>query len=200
MLSYILRFVKIKILERSVIYLASDLELFDNKIIILYILEKNSKALSIEQIAKFCEDFDDITYFDICSYIQELKSNNYIEENYTDSNGFLYNITSSGLSTLQELLELIPGVNLHNIKKIINKNIVKIKTDFSIDNVVVPVKDDEFKVTCYIKEGNDELVSITMYAANKDQARNITRNWNNNAETIYEKLLDMMTKEPSDDE
>ena len=39
-----------------------------------------------------------------------------------------------------------------------------------------------------------------MYAANKDQARNITRNWNNNAETIYEKLLDMMTKEPSDDE
>ena len=120
MLSYILRFVKIKILERSVIYLASDLELFDNKIIILYILEKNSKALSIEQIAKFCEDFDDITYFDICSYIQELKSNNYIEENYTDSNGFLYNITSSGLSTLQELLELIPGVNLHNIKKIIN--------------------------------------------------------------------------------
>ena len=115
-------------------------------------------------------------------------------------NGFLYNITSSGLSTLQELLELIPGVNLHNIKKIINKNIVKIKTDFSIDNVVVPVKDDEFKVTCYIKEGNDELVSITMYAANKDQARNITRNWNNNAETIYEKLLDMMTKEPSDDE
>ena len=200
MLSYILRFVKIKILERSVIYLASDLELFDNKIIILYILEKNSKALSIEQIAKFCEDFDDITYFDICSYIQELKSNNYIEENYTDSNGFLYNITSSGLSTLQELLELIPGVNLHNIKKIINKNMVKIKTDFSIHNIVVPVNDDEFKVTCYIKAGNDELVSITMYAANKDQARNITRNWNNNAETIYEKLLDMMTKEPSDDE
>ena len=134
------------------------------------------------------------------SYTKDLLPIYKVEENYTDSNGFLYNITSSGLSTLQELLELIPGVNLHNIKKIINKNIVKIKTDFSIDNVVVPVKDDEFKVTCYIKEGNDELVSLTMYAANKDQARNITRNWNNNAETIYEKLLDMMTKEPSDDE
>ena len=55
-----------------------DLEIFDNKIIILYILEKNSKPLSVEQIAKFCEDFDDITYFDICTYIQELKSNEYI--------------------------------------------------------------------------------------------------------------------------
>lgn len=177
----------------------SDLELFDNKIIILYILEKNPTALSIEQIAKFCEDFEDITYFDICSYMQELKSNNYIEETLSDSGSPLYSITSSGLSTLQELLELIPGVNLHNIKKIINKNIVKIKTDFSIDNVVVPVKDDEFKVTCYIKEGNDELVSITMYASNKDQVRNITRNWNNDAESIYEKLLDMMTKELPDE-
>ena len=182
------------------ICLANDLEIFDNKIIILYILEKNSKALSLEQIAKFCEDFEDITYFDICSYIQELKSNNYIEEVYTETGNLLYSITNSGLSTLQELLELIPGVNLHNIKKIINKNIVKIKTDFSIDNVVVPVKDDEFKVTCYIKEGNDELVSITMYAANKDQARNITRNWNNSAEEIYEKLLDMMTKETPEDD
>lgn len=178
----------------------NDLELFDNKIIILYILEKNSKALTLEQIAKFCEDFEDITYFDICTYIQELKNNNYIEEVYTESSSVLYKITSSGLSTLQELLELIPGVNLHNIKKIINKNIIKIKTDFSIDNIVIPVDNDEFKVTCYIKEGHDELVSITMYAANKDQARNITRNWNNDAELIYEKLLNMMTKEPSDED
>ena len=177
-----------------------DLELFDNKIIILYILEKNSKPLTIEQIAKFCEDFEDITYFDICSYVQELKSNKYIDESFSESSNLVYSITSSGLSTLQELLELIPGVNLHNIKKIINKNIVKIKTDFSIDNVVIPVKDDEFKVTCYIKEGNDELVSITMYATNKDQARNITKNWNSNAEEIYEKLLEMMTKEVSDSE
>lgn len=180
--------------------MTSDLELFDNKIIILYILEKNSKPLTIEQIAKFCEDFEDITYFDICSYVQELKSNKYIDESFSESGSLVYSITNSGLSTLQELLELIPGVNLHNIKKIINKNIVKIKTDFSIDNVVIPVKDDEFKVTCYIKEGNDELVSITMYATNKDQARNITKNWNNNAEEIYEKLLDMMTKEVSDNQ
>ncbi len=179
--------------------MAKDLEIFDNKIIILYILEKNSKALSVEQIAKFCEDFDDITYFDICTYIQELKSNEYIIESTVD-NQLIYSISPSGLSTLQELLELIPGVNLHNIKKIINKNIVKIKTDYSIDNIVLPVNGDNFKVSCYIKEGNDELVNITMYATNRDQARNITKNWNKDAESIYEKLLEMMTKEPDEEE
>lgn len=179
--------------------MAKDLELFDNKIIVLYILEKNAKSLSIEQIVKFCEDFEDITYFDICTYIQELKSNNYVTESLSDSGELLYSITPSGLLTLQELLELIPGVNLHNIKKIINKNIVKVKTDFSVDNIVVPLN-DRFKVTCYIKEGSDELVSITMYASDKSQARNITRNWNNDAVGIYERLLDMMTKETSSDD
>ena len=96
-----------------------DLKLFDNKIIVLYILDKNSKPLTIDQISKFCEDFDDITYFDICSYIQELEKNEYINESHDESGNILYNITSSGILTLQELLELIPGVNLHNIKKII---------------------------------------------------------------------------------
>ena len=177
-----------------------DLKLFDNKIIVLYILDKNSKPLTVDQISKFCEDFDDITYFDICSYIQELEKNEYINESHDESGNILYNITSSGILTLQELLELIPGVNLHNIKKIINKNIVKIKTDYSIDNIVIPVNNDEFKVSCYIKDGNDELINITMYATNKDQARNITKNWNNDAEQIYEKLLEMMTKETSEEQ
>lgn len=180
--------------------MAKDLAIFDNKIIILYILEKNSKALSVEQIAKFCEDFDDITYFDICSYIQELVTNNYIATSICEGKT-CYSITPIGLSTLNELLELIPGVNLHNIKKIINKNIIKGKTAYSIGNEVLPVKDDEFKVSCYITDVNDELVNITLYAANKEQAINITKNWNKSAEEIYDTLLSMLTKDAgSDDE
>lgn len=182
------------------IFLAKDLELFDNKIIVLYILEKNSKSLNIDQIAKFCEDFEDITYFDICVYIQELESNGYISENYDKNGAVSYQITNSGISTLNELLELIPGVNLHNIKKIIQKNIVESKKDYSVDNVVIPTNNDEYKVSCYIKEGNDELINITMYATSKEQAKNITTNWNNNAEEIYEKLLEMMTKETSEND
>lgn len=174
--------------------MAKDLELFDNKIIVLYILDTNSKALSIDQIAKFCEDFDDITYFDICAYIEDLKTSNYIKEIIQDGS-LLYEITENGILTLRELLELIPGVNLYNIKKIINKNMVKIKTDYSIDTVIIPIKSEEFKVSCYIKDGNDELVNITIYAGNKNQAKNISKNWSENAETIYSKLLEMMTKD-----
>ena len=38
-------------------------ELFDNKIVILYILDNSSMPLTTDQIAKFCEEFEDITFF-----------------------------------------------------------------------------------------------------------------------------------------
>lgn len=169
-------------------------EIFDNRIIILYILETSKKPLSLDNIINLCAEFDDITYFDICDYIDNLKSSNYIAETNEEST-ILYNITELGISTLQELLELIPGVNLYKLKKMIKKNITQVKTDYSIDTIIIPIKSEEYKVSCYIKDGNDELINITMYAGNKDQARNISKNWNSNAEQIYTKLIDLMTKE-----
>ena len=174
--------------------LSKELKIFDNKLIVLYILENAKTPLSITQIVKYCEDFEDITYFDICTYLDSLKSSKYIFEKYNEGN-ILYSPTELGTTTLNELLELIPGVNLYNLKKLINKNAIEIKTDYSIDTTIIPIKSDEYKVSCYIKDGNDEMINITMYAGNKDQAKNISKNWNDNAEDIYTKLLELMTKE-----
>lgn len=181
-------------LKVGVLFMSRDLNLFDNKIIILYVLENSAKSLTVNQIAKFCEEFDDITYFDICYYVQDLKDNKYIEEQVIE-NKALYNITEHGTNTLNELMELIPGVNLYNLKKMINKNIVQIKTSYSIDTKILPLKNDEFKISCYIKDGIDEMINITLYAGSKEQAKNIAKNWNNDAEHIYSKLLEMMTKD-----
>ena len=174
--------------------MTNESKIFDSKIIVLYILDIAGKPLSIDQIVKFCEEFDDLTYFDICSYIDSLKTSNYIDENL-EENTMIYSLNDLGRATLKELLELIPGVNLHNIKKMINKNITKVKTDFSIDTTILPIKDDEYKVSCYIKDGNDELINITLYAGSKEQAKNIAKNWDEKAEEIYNQLLKAMTKE-----
>lgn len=179
--------------------MSKDLEIFDNKIILLYILDNSSKPLTIDQIAKFCEEFEDITYFDICAYIEDLKSSNYITQKLID-NTIFYEPTELGVNTLKELLELIPGVNLYNLKKLVNKNMIEIKTDYSINTLIIPIKSEEYKVSCYIKDGNDELVNITLYAGNKEQAKRISKNWSNNAEEIYTKLIELMADEKNTDD
>lgn len=176
------------------IILAKDIEFFDNKIIILYILSNSSKPLNIDQIVKLCEEFDDITYFDICSYIDDLKRNNYVRE-IIDESTSSYVVTEIGENVLNELLELIPGLDLHNLKKIIDKNMTDVKRDYSIDTIIIPIKSDEYKVSCYIKDGIEELINITMYAGTKDQAKNISRNWKSNSEEIYTKILEYMTND-----
>ena len=176
----------------------SDEKMFDNKIIVLYVLDQATKPLTLDQIVTLCGDFDDLTYFDICDYVQNLISKEYVNK-FIENAIILYKITQKGETTLHELLELIPGVNLHNIKKAFKENEKQVNTDYSINTQIIPIKAEEYKVSCYIRDGNDELVNISIYAGTIDQAKNISKNWQTNAQDIYTKLLEMMTKEDISD-
>lgn len=171
-----------------------DFELFDNKIIILYILDNSKIPLSVEQIQKFCGEFDDISYFDIHEYLFELEEQNLVVQ-VSQDNGIFFKITDEGYDTLRELLELIPGIDIYNLKKMVQKHISSLKQDYSIDYQIIPIKADEYKVSCYIKDGNDELINICLYAGAREQAKKIAKNWQNNAETIFKNIIEMMTSE-----
>ncbi|MEG0073201.1 MAG: DUF4364 family protein [Clostridia bacterium] len=170
-----------------------NLNLFDNKIIMLYILENAKSPLTIDQIAKFCVEFEDISYFDICDYITVLVKSDLVTE-IIENNATMYAITESGNSTLNELLEIIPGISIFSLKKLVQKEMTNLKQEYTINTQTIPLKHDDYKVSCYIKDRNDELINISIYAGSKDQTRKIVSNWQNNAEDIYEKVLEMLTK------
>ena len=170
-----------------------NFDFFDKKFIILLVLSESDSYLSLEQIVKMCSDFDSITYFDICEYIDTLKSTGHIAENLEDGIKY-YSLTSSGRLTLDELVELIPGISMHNIKKMLSKQINEIKKNYEIGSQIIPIKYGEYKISCYIKDGNDELLNITIYAGDMENAKNISKNWQDDANNIYIKIIEMMTK------
>lgn len=169
----------------------SENYIFDKKLIVLFVLKETKTSLSIDQIAKLCSEFEDITYFDICLYIEELKKSEYIIEKFQDSKSY-YTLTDSGLEILSELLELVPGINLLNMK---NKlQIEDYRLPYEIDTNIIPIKADEYKVGCYIKDGSDELINITIYAGDKNNAKKISEHWKENANDIYGKIIELMTE------
>ena len=172
----------------------NDIKLLDNKILILYILENANSALSIEEIAKLCIDFEDISYFDICDYITVLQKEGFVEERYIETDP-VYAITDAGTTTLNELLDLIPGISIFNLKKMVQKEFVNLKTSYTINTETIPINHSEYNVSCLSKDRKDELINITMFAGDKEQARKIVNNWQNDAEEIYTKVLEMLTKE-----
>ena len=171
----------------------NDIKLLDNKILILYILENTNGALSIEDIAKLCIDFEDVSYFDICDYITNLLKQDFVRELYSD-NLPVYEITELGKATLGELLDLIPGISIFNIKKMVQKEFVNLKNSFTINTETIPLNHSEYNVSCYIKDRKDELINITLFAGDKEQAKKIVNNWQENAEDIYAHVLNTLTK------
>lgn len=171
----------------------SNFELFDKKLIILLVLKESGSYLSIDQIAKICVDFENITYFDIREYLDKLLYSEHILEKKDDQTIY-YELTEKGINSLEELEPLIPGVNLHHLKKIMSKEMVSLKKDYEIGANVIPLKHGEYKVSCYIKDGNDELINITLYAGDKDRAKQITDNWQTDSSNIYIKIIELMTK------
>lgn len=173
--------------------MTDNFEFFDKKFIILLVLDESNSYLSLDQIAKMCSDFEDITYFDICEYTDSLVRSGHIKENYENGIKY-YSLTTNGYSTLEELIELIPGISMHNIKKMLSKQINEIKKNYEIGSQIIPIKHGEYKIACYIRDGNDELLNITLYAGDMDNAKNISKNWESDANNIYIKIIEMMTK------
>jgi len=156
------------------------------------LLKEVSKPLTAEQISNLCSEFEDITYIDVCVFIDSLRNSNYLTETY-ENNKVLYSLTDAGTDILSELIELVPGVNLLNIKNILKNSFEDYKQDYDIDAIILPIKEDEYKVNCYIKDGNDELINFTIYAGDKENAKKISANWKNNADDLYGKIIELMT-------
>lgn len=169
-----------------------EANIFDKRLLILLLLKEVNQPLSAEQITNLCSEFEDITYIDVCMFIDSLRNSNYLEEKYEDGKVYYY-LTASGADILGELIELVPGINLLNIKNVLKNTFEDYKQNYEIEAIILPIKDDEYKVNCYIKDGNDELINFTIYAGDKENAKKISSNWKENADDLYGKIIELMT-------
>lgn len=169
-----------------------EMDIFDKRLIVLFVLKESKVHLSTEQISKLCSEFDDITYIDICMFIDSLKNSGYIVETYENSKTF-YTLTESGLEILNELIELVPGISLLNMKNVLKDKMEDYKQNYEVDTIILPIKKDEYKVSCFIQDGNDELINLTIFAGDKENAKRISNNWKENAEELYGKIIELMT-------
>lgn len=170
-----------------------DTNIFDKRLLVLLLLKETNQALTAEQITNLSSEFEDITYIDVCVFLDSLKNSGYIYESY-ENNKVFYSLSESGAEILEELIVLVPGINLLNIKNILKNSFEDYKQNYEIDAIILPIKEEEYKVNCYIKDGNDELINFTLYAGDKEYAKKIAANWKENADDLYGEIIELMTK------
>lgn len=181
-------------MEWSNLKLASDDEtLAENKVLILYVLEKANKPLTNDVLYKIVLAAVDMNYFYFQQFMLDLINVGYIFS-FQKEEQTLYQITDNGKTTLDLTLDLLPGIIKlkadTNLKPILDSS----EEEQSIVAEYTPLSENHYTIICKVVENNETVFEVKTFAGSREQAKEIVDNWQNNADSIYPKILDILTK------
>ena len=174
--------------------LTSDNEtLAEKKALILYILDKVSKPIDNDALLKLVISIDNMNYFYFQQFLLDLLENKYIIS-FNNDNETLYKLTDEGKKSLELVKDIIPGITKFKADTVFKNTLDEYKNEISITSDFIPTSEKDYNVICKIKEDNQTLFELNIYAGSREQAKKISDNWNNNAEKIYPKIIKLLTK------
>lgn len=172
---------------------SDDETLAENKVLILYVLEKANKPLTNDVLYKIVLAAVDMNYFYFQQFTLDLINVGYIYS-FQKEDQTLYQITDNGKRTLDLTLDLLPGIIKlkadTNLKPILDSS----EEEDSIVAEYTPLSENHYTIVCKVVENNETVFEVKTFAGSREQAKDIVDNWENNANTIYPKILDILTK------
>ena len=174
--------------------LTSDNEsLAENKVLLLYIINKVGKPISSDSLLNLVLAVTDMNYFYFQQFLADLLENGYIISYYKNEHNF-YDMTDFGRETLELTLDILPGIVKLRVDSNFKNELENFENEQSIITEYTPKSENNFIVSCKIVENNDTIFEIKTFAGSRNQAQEISDNWKNNANTIYPKILELLTK------
>lgn len=173
--------------------ITSDNEtLAENKVLILYLLDQVHKPIKNDNLYKLILSAIDMNYFYYQQFLLDLISADFIIS-YSIEDQTVYELTPHGKTTLDLTLDILPGI----IKLKADTNLKPLLDDIENDNIIAeftPKSEDHYTVNCKIMENNETIFEVKTFAGSRDEAKKIVDNWKTNADQIYPKLLETLTK------
>ena len=124
--------------------------------------------------------------------IADLMSANLICSFEQDEESFI-KITTEGKNALELTKSLLPGLlklKADTIFKEENSNIVE---ESSVVTEFIPKDENNYTITCKIVEQNETIFEVSVYAASREKAKQISDNWKSNATTLYPQILELLS-------
>lgn len=169
-------------------------KLAENKLIILYLLNKANCTLTNLQILRLLYDFEDFNYYYFQHLLSDLVSQEYVA-NYKQEEEWLYEITTQGREILELTENILPGIIKHKLNMITKDLLQVVQNEVAVTAEYIPESDNEYITSCKITEAHKTLFEVNVYCASQEQARKIAENWKKSANKYYPEIIKMLTKE-----
>lgn len=173
--------------------IASNRELAENKLILLYIVDKINMPISNLQMTKLVMENKFMNYFIFQQFLDELCNLKYISSKVIDNKTY-YSITPSGKQTLEYFINHIPKGLMLIIDNYISEMRKNIRNETFIKADFTPESESEFTVTCQVQEDTFSLIDLKISVGTKSDARDICKNWKKHSQTIYSEIIESLIK------
>lgn len=173
--------------------------LAQNKLLVLYIMNKVNKPLNHDELLKLVLSITDMNYFYFQQFLLDLLENKYIV-NYDSEGISLYAITEAGKVALQLTENIIPGILKLKVDSTFKDSLSDIQDELSVVAEFIPESENEYFVKCKLVENNKPLLEVTVFAGSRVQANAIVNNWQENANVLYPKIFEMLSLKQDDSE
>ena len=171
---------------------SDDKTLAENKVLVLYILNKIGKPISNDALLNLVLAVTDMNYFYFQQFLLDLLENGYVI-NYTKDEHSLYKITDFGKETLELTKDIIPGIIKLRVDSNFKSEMETFENEHSIIAEYIPRSENYFDITCKIVERNETIFEVKTFAGSTKQAKDIVDNWKNHADELYPAILNILT-------
>lgn len=174
----------------------SEYRKIENKLLLMYILDKMDLPLSYNQISKFAMEENYMNYFTLQQALAEMTEVGFLDK-VQDSSSTRYTITDEGNKVLHYFEKNIPLPVRNKIIKYVEDNRKSVKRDYEITaNYFYDHSNGEFIVKCGAYEDETILMEINMSVVSREQAKLICNNWKANINSLYGSILNELIRSP----
>ena len=171
----------------------------ENKLLILYLINRMELSLSHGQITDFIIDREFMDHFVLEQTLANMLEQGLLEaitENAQDGNTTRYSVTNEGLTSLEFFENHITRPTRMLINQYVEDNRGKVKRDYEVTATYFPnVEMQDFLVKCGVYEDRRALLELSISVDTREQAKLLQSNWRANASGLYQKIIDAMTDE-----
>ena len=179
--------------------LRNDAKQLENKILLLYLIDKMDIPLSANQIAQFVQEENYMNIYTVTLYLREMVDIGYLEIS-NDNNTLSYVITDDGALALEAFMQKIPAAVKNKIIQYVSKHRNIVKKDFEV-LAIMPYNHitNEYEVKCSVCEDKITHIELKLSVVSREQAHQICTNWRDNITAIYSQILDILTHDTAKD-
>ena len=123
--------------------------LAENKVLILYTLDRINKDIVENSLFKIISSINDINYFYFGQTLNDLVETRLVDS-YTKDKDTIYRITSEGKNALSLTKDILPGIVKLKADNIFKQELSSIEEESSVVAEYTPKNENDYKIKCKI--------------------------------------------------